>query len=114
MDDGASMSIKRLSLGDYGTLANALFTHATEPVPAVVSLVLRWSGNTGDTSAADPGANRFSFKGIFTHATLAWSASIPSTNFAFRSDSARTSHETFAELVNEENGVFFGTGEDED
>jgi len=39
LDDGASMSIKRLSLGDYGTLANALFTHATEPVPAVVSLV---------------------------------------------------------------------------
>jgi hypothetical protein len=39
---------------------------------------------------------------------------IPSTNFAFRSDSARTSHETFAELVKEGNGVFFGTEEDED
>jgi hypothetical protein len=114
LDDGASMSVKGLSLGDYGTLANALFTHATPPVPAVVSFVLRWRGNTGDTSAADPGANRFNFKGILTHATLGWSASIPSTNFAFRSDSARTSHETFAELVKEGNGVFFGTEEDED
>jgi hypothetical protein len=35
-------------------------------------------------------------------------ASVPSLNFAFRSDPARTSRETFAELVNEQNGVFFG------
>ncbi len=114
LEDGASMAVKGLSVGDYETLANSLFTHAIPPVPAVVSFVLRWTGKTGDTGAIDPGTNRFSFKGILTHATLSWSASIPSTHFAFRSDSARTSHETFAELVNEQNGVFFGTEEGDD
>ena len=111
LNDGASMIVKGLSVGDYGTLANSLFSHATPPEAAVVSLVLRWSGRTGAASATDAGTNRFNFQGIFTHATLSWSAIVPSMNFAFRSDPARTSHETFAELVNEQNGVFFGTGE---
>jgi len=114
LDDGASMRVKELSVGDYGTLANSLFTHTYPPEAAVVSLVLRWTGNTGPTSATDAGTNRFNFKGIFTHATLSWSAIVPSMNFAFRSDPARTSHETFAELVTEQNGVFFGTKEDQD
>jgi len=57
----------------------------------------------------DAGANRFSFTGLFTHAALSCSAIVPSINSAFRSDPARTSHETFAELVSEENGFFFGT-----
>ena len=114
LDDGASMIVKRLSMSDYGTLANSLFTHATPPEAAVVSLLLRWTGKTGATSATDAGTNRFNFQGIFTHATLSWSATVPSTNFAFRSDPAPTSHETFAELVNEQNGVFFGTEEAQD
>lgn len=114
LDDGASLIVKGLSVGDYGTLANSLFTHATAPEAAVVSLVLRWTGKTGAASATDAGPNRFNFQGIFTHATLSWSAIVPSMNFAFRSGPARTSHETFAELVNEQNGVFFGTEEEED
>ena len=114
LDDGASMIIKGLPASDYGTLANSLFTHAIPPEAAVVSLVLRWTGKTGATGATDAGANRFNFQGIFTHATLSWSAIVPSLNFAFRSDPARTSHETFAELVNEQNGVFFGTEEAQD
>ena len=114
LNDGASMIVQRLSVGDYGTLANSIFTHATPPEPAVVSFVLRWTGNAGAATATDAGTNRFNFKGIFTHATLGWSAWVPSMNFAFRSDPARTSHETFAELVNEQNGVFFGTEEAQD
>ena len=39
LDDGASMIVKGLSMSDYGTLANSLFTHATPPEAAVVSLV---------------------------------------------------------------------------
>ena len=114
LDDGASMRVKELAVGDYGTLANSLFTHTYPPEAAVVSLVLRWSGNAGVASATDAGTNRFNFTGILTHATLSWSATVPSTNFAFRSDPAPTSHETFAELVNEQNGVFFGTEEAQD
>ena len=114
LDDGASMIVQGLSVSDYGTLANSLFTHATPPDAAVVSLVLRWTGNAGAASATDAGPNRFNFQGIVTHATLSWSATVPSTNFAFRSDPAPTSHETFAELVNEQNGVFFGTEEAQD
>ena len=97
---------------DYGTLANALLTHATEPVRASASSTLRWSGSTGNTSATDPGPNRFTYEGIFTHARLAWSAWVPSQHFAFQSDPASTSFETFAALVNERNGSFFDTDDD--
>src|SRR5262249_62178320 len=108
------MIIKGLPASDYGTLANSLFTHAIPPEAAVVSLVLRWTGKTGATGSTDAGANRFNFQGIFTHATLSWSAIVPSLNFAFRSDPARTSHETFSALVNAQNGMFSVTDEAQD
>ena len=109
LDDGARMHVEELRLVDYGTLANSLgfITPQTPASPATASFDLRWMGEVGPTSATDPGTNRFSFAGIFTHATLAWSASVPVQHFKFRSDAARTSHETFAELVNERNGSFF-------
>jgi len=72
---------------------------------------MRWMGNTGSADATDSGSNRFTMKGIMTHATMSWSASVPEKNFKFHSDAASTSHETLAELVNERNGSFF---EDDD
>ena len=106
LDDGASLTLKGLGLSDYGSLVNALVTHATPPDPAVASFTLRWSGKTDDTSAEDSGTNRFTYQGIRTNASLTWSARVPSKSFAFRSDSAG-SFETFAALVNERNGSFF-------
>lgn len=106
LGEGASLSLKGLRLLDYGTLANALVTHATPPDPAMASFTLRWNGKTGDTTAEDSGSNRFRYEGILTHASLTWSARVPSKNFAFRSDSTG-SFETFAALVNERNGSFF-------
>lgn len=114
LDEGARLRIRKMDLMDFGTLANSLFTHATPPVPSEASLDLRWMGNTGPTNVTDPGANRFAIHGIFTHATLAWSARVPSQNFEFHSDAASTSHETFAELVSERNGSFFDTEQDDD
>jgi len=76
----------------------------------VASFELRWMGDLGRAqpdSAADMAANQFTFDGILTHATLGWSASVPASNFEFRSAPAHTSKETFAEVVRERNGVFF-------
>ena len=116
LDDGARMHVEELRLLDYGTLANSLgfITPQTPPSRAVASFDLRWSGETGPASATDPGPNRFTYHGIFTHATLAWSASVPSQHFKFKSAAASTSHETFAELVRERNGSFFAAAEDDD
>ena len=73
---------------------------------------MRWMGNTGPVDVTDAGPNQFRMKGIMTHATLAWSASVPGKDFKFQSAAASTSHETFAALVNERNGSFFRSEED--
>jgi hypothetical protein len=73
---------------------------------------MRWMGNKGPTAATDSGRNQFTFAGIMTHATMSWSATVPSTHFKFKSAAASTSHETFAELVNERNGSFFSSEDD--
>jgi hypothetical protein len=74
---------------------------------------MRWMGNTGPADTTDSGPNKFTMKGIMTHATMAWSASVPEKNFKFQSDAAGTSHESFAELVNERNGSFLSSDEDD-
>jgi len=48
-----------------------------------------------------------------THATMSWSASVPSKRFKFQSAAAHTSRQTFAELVNERNGSFSASEEDD-
>ena len=107
LDRGARFQIAALPLLDYGNLVNSLFRHETPPVPAVASFDIHWMGDLSPTTAVDPTANRFAFEGIMTHATIGWSASVPGSNFSFQSDPASTSHETFAELVRERNGIFF-------
>ena len=115
LDDGARYRIDKLHLLDYGKLANSLpaflppGTAQTPPDKAVASFDMRWMGNTGPSNATDSGPNQFTMEGIFTHATMAWSCSVPEKNFKFRSAAASTSHETFAALVNERNGSFFGS-----
>ena len=104
---------------DYGTLANSLpkiapaGTHFSPPSRATASFEMRWMGHTGPADVTDTGPNQFTMTGIMTHATMAWSCSVPGKNFKFRSDAATTSHETFAALVNERNGSFFANEEDQ-
>jgi len=119
LDDGAQYRIDELELLDYGKLANSLpaflppGTSQTPPDAAVASFDMRWFGNQGPAMATDSGPNQFTFDGILTHATMSWSCSVAEQNFKFQSDAASTSHETFAELVNERNGSFFSSGEDD-
>ena len=119
LGEGARYRIDKLKLLDYGTLANSLpeiappGTQFHPPSRATASFEMRWMGNTGPADVTDTGPNQFTFAGIFTHATMAWSASVPSKHFKFRSDAAHTSHETFAALVNERNGSFFAGEEDQ-
>jgi hypothetical protein len=118
LEDGARYQVHNLGLKDYRQLANSLpalppGTVQTPPDAAVATFDMRWTGNKGPTSATDSGPNQFTFAGIFTHATMAWSCSVPGKHFKFRSDAANTSHETFAALVNERNGSFFAGEEDD-
>lgn len=116
--EGARYRIDKLRLLDYGTLANSLpdiappGTHFSPPSRAVASFDMHWMGNAGRASATDSGPNQFTVEGILTHATLAWSCTVPGKHFKFQSAAANTSHETFAELVNERNGSFFASEED--
>src|SRR5207253_10431039 len=118
LDDGARYRVDKLKLLDYGTLANSLpkiappGTKFSPPNRAIASFDMRWTGNKGPTASTDSGPNQFTYAGIMTHATMAWSATVPSKDFKFQSAAARTSHETFAELVNERNGSFFAGGDD--
>jgi hypothetical protein len=73
---------------------------------------MHWMGNAGRASHTDSGPDKFTYEGILTHATMAWSASVPSKHFKFQSAAASTSDETFAELVNERNGSFFSSEDD--
>jgi hypothetical protein len=117
--EGARYRIDELKLLDYGTLGNSLpeiappDTQFSPPSRAVASFDMRWMGNKGRASVTDSGPNQFTVEGILTHATMAWSATVPGKHFKFRSDAANTSSANFAELVNERNGSFFASEEDD-
>jgi hypothetical protein len=119
LDEGARFQIKNLHLLDYRQLANSLpaflppGTAQTPPDASTASFDMHWMGNKGPAMATDSGPNQFTFKGILTHAKMSWSCSVPSKHFKFQSATASTSHESFAELVNERNGSFFSSGEDD-
>jgi hypothetical protein len=117
LDEGARYRVKDLNLLDYRKLANALpalppGTVQTPPDAAVASFDMRWMGNLGPATptASETGPNQFTYEGILTHATMSWSASVPSRHFKFKSSGP--SHETFAELVNERNGSFLAEDDD--
>ena len=100
----ATMQVSNADVEDYHTLANALLDGPSDP--ASVSFVIRWQGVKARVQVED---FALGFAGRFTEdsATVAWSASVPSTGFRFRSDPAATSKTTFAEIGSEQNGVFF-------
>jgi hypothetical protein len=105
------MKIHNLSLLDYGSLFNALVTRATPPVAATTSFTIRWMGNTGSANVRNE-QQQFDKRGILTHATIEWSAHVPSQNFTFASAPASQSHESYAELVRERNGTLLNEGDD--
>jgi hypothetical protein len=119
LNEGARYRINNLHLKDYRQLANSLpaflppGTAQTPPDASVASFDMHWKGNLGRAMATDSGPNQFTYDGIFTHATMSWSASVPGKHFKFKSDAASTSHETFAQLVNERNGSFFSSEGDD-
>jgi len=118
LDEGARYQVHDLGLKDYRQLANSLpaflpkGVSQTPPDAATASFDMHWKGNLGKVSVSDPGPNRFAVEGMLTHATMAWSCKVPSKTFKFQSAAASTSHETFAELVNERNGSFFNEDDD--
>ena len=110
LEDGARYQVHNLGLKDYRQLANSLpalppGTVQTPPDAATASFDMHWMGNKGPAVATDSGPDKFTYKGILTHATMSWSCSVPSKHFKFQSSGS--SHESFAELVNERNGSFF-------
>ena len=119
LGDGARYQVHNLGLKDYRQLANSLpaflppGVSQTPPDAATASFDIHWQGNLGAVDVTDPGPNMFTMKGMLTHATMAWSCKVPSKDFKFQSAAASTSHETFAELVNERNGSFFGSEGDD-
>src|SRR6516162_10645063 len=100
----ATMQVSNADVEDYHTLANALLDGPSDP--ASVSFVIRWQGVKARVQVEDF-ALGFAGRFIEDSATVAWSASVPSTGFSFRSDPAATSKTTFAEIGSEQNGVFF-------
>jgi len=100
----ATMQVSNADVEDYHTLANALLDGPSDP--ASVSFVIRWQGVKARVQVEDF-ALGFAGRFIEDSATVAWSASVPSTGFRFRSDPAATSKTTFAEIGSEQNGVFF-------
>ena len=119
LEDGARYQVHNLGLKDYRQLANSLpaflppGVSQTPPDAATASFDMHWKGNLSKVSVSDPGPNRFAIEGMLTHATMAWSCKVPSKTFKFQSAAASTSHETFAELVNERNGSFFSSEDDD-
>jgi len=73
---------------------------------AHASFDVRWHGKI-ETREIVNGAVDQQFRGTFTqtHAQVEWSAR--KKGFEFRSDSASTSREVYAEVGEERNGVFF-------
>jgi hypothetical protein len=100
----ATMRVTNADVEDYHTLKNALLDGPSDP--ASVLLVVLWHGGKVRVEVQD---FELGFAGRFIEdsATVAWSASVPSTGFRFRSDPAATSKTVFAEIGSERNGIFF-------
>src|SRR2546423_9223058 len=107
LDDGARYRIEKLHLLDYGKLANSLpaflppGTAQTPPDAAVASFDMRWMGNVAPANGIDSGSNRFTYEGIFKHATRTSSSTVPSQHFKFQTPAAITSPQTFTALGND-------------
>jgi hypothetical protein len=98
----ARMTMTNLSLLDYFSIPNALF-HFQDPVAAVCSFDIRWSGPVTDRSpVVAPAGSEGDL--VLSSATMTWSAS-NDLGFSFESDPTPTSS-IFAQLGRVRNGVF--------
>jgi hypothetical protein len=101
----AQMVAADLPTFDYFNIPNGLF-HFAEPVPAICSFDISWSGSAGAASRTPVDAPEGSTgEAITCDATMVWSASIPSTGWHFESNPQGTST-VFAVLGKVANGVF--------
>jgi hypothetical protein len=98
----ASFALSRFRLDDYYNLANAFAGGPS--TPAVSSFVLTFKAY-GDVLTKHDEANDFAVRYRLAHSTLEWTAQ--GGGFAYRSDEAKTSAETFSMLGAERNGAFF-------
>ncbi len=112
----ASLQLNDFLTQDFFNNRNNWIT-TIPPVDAIVSYTIRWSGVNArldivDFENTDLTTNhRFAGRFIEDAATVEWSVSVPSMNFAFHSDPAASSSTVFAEIGRERNGVFFLEGQ---
>jgi len=99
------MRIRNAAVTDFHDIPNALFGGGPAPVPATVSVRVRWSGIAEKVriTNADQG---FTGKFIRNQAQMEWAAT--TEEFTFVSQPASTSSSFFAELGHMRNGSFFG------
>jgi hypothetical protein len=91
-------------------VANAL-VDGPEVAAVVESLKIEWGGS-GKRVVTNDSTNGFSLDAIVNTATMEWSAH-NANGFRFVSDPAETSFSEFAEVGQEQNGVFFGKSDGE-
>jgi len=98
------MRIRDLAVTDFHDIPNALFGGGPAPVPATISVRVRWSGITERVriNNVDQG---FAGKFIRNQAQMEWAAT--TRDFTFVSQPASTSSSAFAELGHMRNGSFF-------
>jgi hypothetical protein len=104
----ASMHLDNWAVPDFHDIFNSIGVTqpSMPPIPSIVSFDIRWSGKAAPVAIRDA-TNRFVGSYIDSLATIAWSASQPSTNFAYQSDPAATSTTVSGVIGQERNGVFF-------
>lgn len=98
----ASFALNRVGLEDYYNLANAFAGGPS--TPSIASFVLTFRAY-GDVLTLKDETNDFAVKYRLAHSTLEWASR--GGGFAYRSDEAKTSAETFSMLGAERNGAFF-------
>lgn len=121
----ASLEVTALPIKDFFTVKNSFLNFlppdqqpagVVPPVPAFLDLTMRWSGKKARVDVTDfedtglTSNHRFAGRFIEDTATIQWSVMVPSMNFTFQSDLAKTFESEFAEIGRERNGVFFRPG----
>jgi hypothetical protein len=104
----AAMRLDNWAQPDYTDILNSagVTDPPLAPIPSTVSFDVRWRGKAAPAHLRDAAQG---FVGLFidSTATIAWSASQPSTNFAFTSAPAASSTTVSGVIGRERNGRFF-------
>jgi hypothetical protein len=114
----AEMNVQNLSMGDYGVLANSLGPNwQTASRPAVVSFDVVWTGPITRRVSVTNGTlgNQYAGNYVENQVTVTWSGTNLATGFTFTANpgTLNTSPKlAFAELGQEQNGIFFSSSTD--